>query len=405
MKKPLCLILALVLMLVPAGCSDSVKDGGASTNGEESSIQSEAPQQSEISSPEESVNAFEFLGDADLVPLEGGKNFHSKYTIEIDGTIIFAGQYGELALFDAESGKKLCETTVEGGYVIRLDEYTDKPGYDYRLIMEDRVVYRSTADCDKELVEKLPNGLVFDHAGFPCEVKSVYDINEEAFVWASDEGIMLSGLDGSNPRLILSNSDLSDISALLTDVDLEFVFDYGFSFLYQDPRFILDGAKIVSGIISQEGIYYGIVLFDIFTGKIDLSYGFPEPDRPIYPVDDRRIAVQSSFSCIIIDALTGESEKSSERFPVRSVYTKDYQTAVVCYYGLDGSRDLMDFRNLRAYVCDMGELGDKSNPLVFVADPDTEASLSVISKNYALVSVSSGTEKPNPVYAVRYGKP
>ena len=41
MKKPLCLILAIVLMLVPAGCSDSVKDGGASTSGEESDAISE----------------------------------------------------------------------------------------------------------------------------------------------------------------------------------------------------------------------------------------------------------------------------------------------------------------------------------------------------------------------------
>lgn len=396
MKKNICFLIVLVLVLT--ACSKPAEGGDLST-------ESEISQPSEDGFFEGGADAFESFGNGDVVPLEGGHDFLSKYAVETGGTIVFSGEHGELTLFDAASGKRLYESEARNGYVIRLDEYTEKSGYDYRLIMEDRVVYRSTGGSEKELTEMLPGNLSFDHDSFPCEVKNIYDINEEAFVWASDDGIMLSDPDGSNAELILDNADLSDVSKLLTDIDLEFVFEAGFSFLYQNPCFILGGTKLVAGIISQEGIYYGIVIYDIATGEIDSGYGFYEPDSPIYPVDDRYAVLQSSFDCIIIDALTGEAEKSGERFPVRSVCTKDYQTAIVCYYGLDDSGDPADRRNLRAYVCDMDNLGDKSSPLVFAADPNIESFLTVVSKNYAIISVYGNAEDPAQVYAVKIGKP
>ena len=242
MKKPLCLILAIVLMLVSAGCSDSVKDGGASTNGEESSIQSEAPQQSEISSPEESVNASEFLGEADLVPLEGGKNFHSKYTIEIDGTIIFAGQYGELALFDAESGKAVKTLYLPKGkkpLILTFDDVT----YDFRkqgsgmvdklIVDEDGYVCTYTKMADGTEV------ISYDNEHFP--VLNAYVREHPDFTFRGARGtLFFTGFDGILGYRTQSEPINAAEAALKLDRNAE-----------------IEGAKKVLAALSAEGWTYG----------------------------------------------------------------------------------------------------------------------------------------------------
>ncbi len=375
MKNFLSLLLAFSLVLSFSSCSFSPKD--------EPSSEVSSSTEPETSNPPAYKDVF-ILGPAaegEPVLLDRSGKFYS-CNIEIDGVILSCSRNGEISAFSAETGACLYETSSPG-YMIRFETYSEKTGYDYRLVMEDRVVYRSSKDGDKKFTELLPNGLVFDHGHFPCEVKNVYDMNEKSFVWAADEGIMLFDKDNESQKLILSNPDYDEATNLLKDLDVSFVQEYGFTFLYQNPRFILDGTKLVVAIISSEGIYYGFIIYDIASAEIALSHAFPEPDYPVYPINDRYAVSRSSRDYFLIDAATNEI---SQTFLWRDVMTNYYEIAVVPYYDYENGYDPTDARNLRAYVCQVSDPDDVSRPLVFAADPEKNISLSLINEHYVVLS-------------------
>ena len=119
--------------------------------------------------------------------------------IETNGAVIRCNSE-EVFVYDAESGK-LRYKAENYGETIRAEAYSARDGYDYRLLLLDSVVYRSTTDESKVLRETLPLDMKFEHCD-AREFRDCYDINEQYFTWHDDDGIRLLSLDGGEPELI-----------------------------------------------------------------------------------------------------------------------------------------------------------------------------------------------------------
>ena len=311
--------------------------------------------------------------------------------IETNGAVIRCNSE-EVFVYDAESGK-LRYKAENYGETIRAEAYSAKDGYDYRLLLLDSVVYRSTTDENKVLCEALPLNMKFEH----CEDRefyNCYDINEQYFTWHDGDGIKLLSLDGGEPELILSNDDLSkNYKNILVDHPAELTELLG-EILYGCPRFICGGTKIAATVFKERIICSGIVIYNISEGKIELGHFIYEPDEAQYPLSDRYIV----DDCYRIDAETDEVYKTVGVFgDSNSRETADGVTAVFYLHGLNGDGHQDDWRNLQFYFREIDH-PQYFRHIASVADPKTEASFDLISKDYLLINIDGN------YFAVKYSE-
>ncbi len=365
MKNFLSLLLAFSLVLSFSSCSFSPKD--------EPSSEASSSTEPETSSPPAYKDVLT-LGPAaksEPVLLDSSPDFYNFYT-EVDGAIVTCSKEGDISVFSAETGACLYETSSPG-FLIRVDKYTEKPGYDYRLIMGDRIVYRSTEDGDKKFTELLPNGLVFDR--YFTDVASVYDMNEESFVWATDEGIMLFDKADETSKLLIPNPTLSEAAEILNR-DVSYYQEHGFSLLYKDPRFILGGTKLAVGVMSSEGFYNGIIVYNLASNEIELGHFIYEPHVPVFPIRDRYIEGERS----LIDAETGEIIDETEMFPDAKWAVKAADNEIFYY----ADYEIRDNTNLHIYTARLSEHENGFSLLISVADPSIASYFSVIDGYFLL---------------------
>ena len=311
---------------------------------------------------------------------EANRNALWNTPIETNGAVIRCNSE-EIFVYDAESGK-LRYKAENYGETIRAEAYSAKDGYDYRLLLLDSVVYRSTTDENKVFCEALPLNMKFEH----CEDRefyNCYDINEQYFTWHDGDGIKLLSLDGGEPELILSNDDLSkNYKNILVDhpAELTELLD---EILYGCPRFICGGTKIATTVFKERIICSGIVIYNISDGKIELGHFIYEPDEAQYPLSDRYIV----DDCYRIDAETDEVYKTVGAFgDSNSRETADGVTAVFYLHGLNGDGHQDDWRNLQFYFREIDH-PQYFRHIASVADPKTEASFDLISKDYLLINI------------------
>ena len=312
--------------------------------------------------------------------------------IETNGAVIRCNSE-EVFVYDAESGK-LRYKAENYGEVIRAEAYSARDGYDYRLLLLDSVVYRSTTDESKVLRETLPLDMKFEHSN-DREFRDCYDINEQYFTWHDDDGIKLLCLDGSEPELILSNEDFSkNYENILADNPYEFP-EYMGEMLYACPRFICGGTKIVVTAFKERIICNGIVIYNISEGKIELGHFISEPDEAQYPIADRYVM----DGWYRTDAETDEIYKTAGTFEELNGWeTIDGVTAVFYLYGLNGDGGQGEQRNLQLYFREIDHPQKYFRHIASIADPRTEASFDLISKDYLIISIS------NDKFAVKYSE-
>lgn len=313
--------------------------------------------------------------------------------IETNGAVIRCNSE-EVFVYDAESGK-LRYKAENYGDVIRAEAYSVKEGYDYRLLLLDSVVYRSTTDENKVLRETLPLDMKFEHRDLYDEFRDCYDINEQYFTWHDDDGIRLLSLDGGEPELILSNEDFSEnYENILADNPYEFP-EYMGEMLYACPRFICGGTKIVATAFKESSICTGIVIYNISEGKIELGHFIYEPFEAQYPLADRYVM----DDWYRIDAETDEIYKTAGTFEELNGWeTIDGVTAVFYLYGLNGDGDQGDHRNLQLYVREIDHPQKYFRHVASIADPRTEASFNLISSDYLLIDIDK------EIFAVKYSE-
>ena len=389
----------------PAGAGSS---GGSGESGEESSesgaqTSTEEESRSESGAQSESFykrakeltaqihgNAVWLENSTDIYDTEYGIVLHQ--TIEVNGAVILCNENNTF-VYDAENGK-LRYKAENYGEVIRAEAYSAKEGYDYRLLLLDSVVYRSTTDENKVLSEALPFNMQFEH----CEDREFcnrYDINGRHFTWHDSDGIKLLSLDGGEPELILSNEDFSNnYKNILADNPSEFP-EYMGEMLYACPRFICGGEKIVATAFKERSICTGIVIYNISEGKIELGHFIYEPFEAQYPLADRYIM----DDWYRIDAETDEIYKTAGTFEELNGWeTADGVTAVFYLYGLNGDGDQSDRRNLQLYFREIDHPQKYSRHIASVANPKTEAWFNLISSDYLLIDIDKD------IFAVKYSE-
>ena len=336
-------------------------------------------------------NAVWHEGSADIYEDQYGTIWNP--TIEVNGAVVLCNENNTF-VYDAESGK-LRYKTENYGDVIRAEAYSVKEGYDYRLLLLDSVVYRSTTDENKVLRETLPLDMKFEHRDLYDEFRDRYDINEQYFTWHDDDGIRLLSLDGGEPELILSNEDFSEnYENILADNPYEFP-EYMGEMLYACPRFICGGTKIVATAFKESSICTGIVIYNISEGKIELGHFIYEPDEAQYPLADRYV----KDGWYRVDAETDEIYKTAGTFEELNGWeTIDGVTAVFYLYGLNGDGDQGDRRNLQLYVREIDHPQKYFRHVASIADPRTEASFNLISSDYLLIDIDK------EIFAVKYSE-
>ena len=379
------------------GCSESVSESGAQTSTEgENSGDNGAQSESFYKRAKELTaqihgNAVWLENSADIYDTEYGIVLHQ--TIEVNGAVILCNENNTF-VYDAESGK-LRYKAENYGEVIRAEAYSAKEGYDYRLLLLDSVVYRSTTDENKVLREALPLDMKFEHRDLYDEFRDCYDINEQYFAWHDSDGIKLLSLDGGEPELILSNEDFSNnYENILADNTSEFP-EYMGEMLYACPRFICGGEKIVATAFKERSICTGIVIYNISESKIELGHSILEPHEAQYPLSDRYIM----DDWYRIDAETDEIYKTAGTFEELNGWeTADGVTAVFYLYGLNGDGDQSDRRNLQLYFREIDHPQKYFRHVASIADPRTEASFNLISSDYLLIDIDKD------IFAVKYSE-
>ena len=312
--------------------------------------------------------------------------------IETNGAVIRCNSE-EVFVYDAKSGK-LRYKAENYGETIRVEAYSARDGYDYRLLLLDSVVYRSTTDESKVLRETLPLDMKFEHCD-AREFRDCYDINEQYFTWHDDDGIRLLSLDGGEPELILSNEDLDkNYKSILADHPESLVELFGEK-RYGCPRFICGGTKIVATAFKESSICTGIVIYNISEGKIELGHFIYEPDEAQYPLADRYVM----DDWYRIDAETDEIYKTAGALgDPHGWRTADGVTAVFYLYGLNGDGGQGEQRNLQLYFREIDHPQKYFRHVASIADPTTEATFDLISKDYLIINIG------NDDLAVKYSE-
>ena len=370
----------------PAGAENS---GGSGENVEESS-ESFAERAKELTAQIHG-NAVWLEGSADIYEDQYGTIWNP--TIEVNGAVVLCNENNTF-VYDAESGK-LRYKTENYGDVIRAEAYSVKEGYDYRLLLLDSVVYRSTTDENKVLRETLPLDMKFEHRDLYDEFRDCYDINEQYFTWHDDDGIRLLSLDGGEPELILSNEDFSEnYENILADNPYEFP-EYMGEMLYACPRFICGGTKIVATAFKESSICTGIVIYNISESKMELGHFIYEPDEAQYPLADRYV----KDGWYRVDAETDEIYKTAGALgDPHGWRTADGVTAVFYIYGMNGDAAQDDHHNLQLYVREIDHPQKYFRHIASIADPRTEASFNLISSDYLLIDIDK------EIFAVKYSE-
>ena len=312
--------------------------------------------------------------------------------IETNGAVIRCNSE-EVFVYDAKSGK-LRYKAENYGETIRVEAYSARDGYDYRLLLLDSVVYRSTTDESKVLRETLPLDMKFEHCD-AREFRDCYDINEQYFTWHGDDGIKLLSLDGGEPELILANEDLDkNYKSILADHPESLVELFGEK-RYGCPRFICGGTKIVATAFKESSICTGIVIYNISEGKMELGHFIYEPDEAQYPLADRYV----KDGWYRVDAETDEIYKTAGALgDPHGWRTADGVTAVFYIYGMNGDGGQGEQRNLQLYVREIDHPQKYFRHIASIADPTTEATFTLISKDYLIISIG------NDDFVVKYSE-
>ncbi|MBQ7976402.1 MAG: hypothetical protein IJ300_12015 [Clostridia bacterium] len=396
MKKILSVLLILLLF---CSCGAEIK------NPEEENISSGDAVLSEEEEGQKEILPLE----GDCITLEDSEGLLWAKAMEFGKTIVFVNDDGTINAYNAESGEKLYTALASTGEenIFRIEKYEEKDGFDYRILLGNGVLYRNSAEPEKEFFTALPGGTVFSKGMFGNDDQSCYDINEKAFVYACEDGIMLVDVNGNNAKLVLDNKILENFKEIMTNCEYDVSALAPFEF--RSPRFILGGTKIAATVVTWENIDNGFVVYDIESESIDIGRWIPEPWSPYYTVCDRYVVECGSWVYTgIYDAEAKTFTQYKEGFNSGFSYnyaTYDFQNVIVVDYD-NGNDDPMDYTMMRAYLCTAKNLDDRSRPFISVTDDTTECWVEAIGEKYAVIVLGGKEDKwiPKAVCAVKYSE-
>ena len=297
-----------------------------------------------------------------------------------------------LQVFDAKSGKLLSEADYNNfGEIMRIEAYSQKAGFDYRICFGDRIIYRSFDDLDKSLEEILPHGVSFK-IHFAADNLGRYDMTETAFAYENGDAIRLE-LSGKMYDILPENY-FPSAADFLSKAGAPEPDNFQSSIYFGDPRFICGGEKLVVGVFSQMDFeYIGCAVYDIAEENFIKCIYCAMPQKPVYPILDR--FVYSTTEATLFDIETGEKSKiSHEKDDFESF---DYQNLIDFDFEMSEYGGFKDFSAIILSV----QTGEEK-PFFSVKPECTVGRLDrfSVTENFIIVDVDSSDAEG--CYAIKY---
>ncbi len=386
MKKFLSLLLALTLIFAFSGCS--VFDCDEPTD-------SSTPYESSQTSSNPSECPFILSEGYHYVELPSERSFSG--AIDLKQYIIAFCYDGYLRIFSSETGALVHSADYSSyGNLIRIEPYSEKTGFDYRLCFGDRVIYLSCDDFTAEEEVLLPGGVSFNVI-YALAEKGRYDLSSTAFVYPTDSGIVLN-IFGLYEKTIVENTIFPSVDDFVAKTDFWDNADPGSVYglpgpvYLDDPRFICGGTKIVIGVFSkQDAEYIGCAVYNIEENTFENYIFCGMPLKPIYPIEDRYVYIPHDHRLIDVYDNTS-SYIFYDDFDYESY---DYKTFVTYNYEMD--YDIGSLKNFESFVFD-SETGGKKK--FFSLPSDLSLYVEVITKNYFIIEIPFDHEEK--FYAIKY---
>lgn len=242
--------------------------------------------------------------------LEIGNRFLCAFTNEEGNSRIMT--------FDSKTGA-LLGTAREAESIRRMEPSRDESGFDYQAFTDTRILYRNSRSPLEEKPFSLP-AQVQPEPGL--ESKGNFDRKAEKLLWAGNDGVHLSQMDGSGEELVLKNEELASLAGTFAPEG---------ELRAAAPRLLgSEGLQVVIPAVAG-GKLAGVVVanleegtktayFDVFgTGWQWLSC----PDR-------RHVAAAGEQDITVIEASSGDSKRLPFRHSQETQwYSDDFSTFLV----------------------------------------------------------------------------
>lgn len=318
----------------------------------------------------EETSAPFFLDDGDeYIAAFGYDSFLRIYSTR-NGSLVYSKDYSSL------------------GNIMRMEKYSDKEGYDYRICFGDRIIYLSFKDFSKSEEITLPNGLAYEINHSFAE-NGYYDMSESAFVYSDENGIILNS--GSYEKRIAENSLFQTVNDFLDKTGFDQCYDIPSPVYFNDPRFICRGTKIVVGVFSEwDAAYVGCAIYDIERDEFENYIYCHMPQNPVYPIEDRYINIRG---VMLFDVSTGTSEKID--YGNYGYESYDYKTFVT--YNFEMNEDYGSYKSFEAFVFDL-ETKEKKD--FFTLNEDADLFIEGITRNWFIIEIRSSYD--NGIYMIKY---
>lgn len=296
---------------------------------------------------------------------------------------------GFLRIYSKENGKVVFTKDYSSlGNLMRMEKYSLKEGFDYRLCFGDRIIYLNFNDFYKIEEFFIPNRVCYD-IDYSFVENGYYDFNEKKLVYTLKNGICL--FDGHSPKIIAENSMFLTVAEFVKKTSFEGDCDISSPIYLSDPRFICDNTKIVIGVFSQwDEACVGCVIYNIEQDSFENYIYCAMPQYPVYPIEDRYINIPGEY---IFDVKTGNSK--GIEYDCSGYISHNYKIFIIYNFKTAGYPGL--YEQFEAYIFD-NDSGEKN--MFFSIEENTLLSIVGITENYFIVELQSYND--NEIYALNY---
>ena len=353
-----------ILLTVLLGCSPEIPlEIAESTSGA-------------LSLPDDGIQ-WEMEGEYTLLgsPYNVGMMRYSDY-VECGGLLVCRWQAAGtrtgngIHIYDLATGVLISQ--AEADETFALQPALDQPGYDYRMVYADSVVYRNSQDSNLNLAIVLPESFSPEsNVHWPN-----FDLYGDQLIWCGEEGVWWTTLDGGEPQLLLPVSRLpQEYTSYRSD-----------PFVYCRPRW-LNAASQLAVLVYQNIAEDACVAVELY-GMVDQSITvFDHYNRSVgasYPLVDRYI-VLGGTDIRILDAVTGEIREIwiREMMPEDSGHG-EYLTYDTQTFLMEVEFDGLSLPERIAYTWEWDQTEHPFDPILLSITFDQSAMIYEVTENYGI---------------------
>ena len=266
----------------------------------------------------EKTESFEDYVSGDFVVLKTeGKSLYE--ALEFEDKIIVYYVEGEIEAFDTLTGEKLYGYFLGDVNKTKAFNFTktdEKEGFDFKVLMEDKIVYLSSKDPEAKEEIFLPENVMETKTGS-------YSMYGNKIIWSSGDGIRIFDFGTGSEELLLKNSIIDEkIKPIAKPVtDKTYIIDNGEECSFEKPRFICSGRKVAVTAVSRYGLYWATAVYDLENENFDWAYSFNEMLVDDYPIKDRFVKIGDVY----IDAENGSRKTDLDNEPENAGRSYDFE--------------------------------------------------------------------------------